>query len=410
MVTSVLFWNVESESSPLNIIYHHRTQGEEPESIHILAIVNALKTLGNEVFIVGPSKKDLRAAGSNARLLARIKHALPSLLFEIAQILYNVVVYQRLSRAVRQHRPDFIYERYAPYNFAGILASKRHGIPLILEVNTPYAYAWSKYYRIHFPSIARAVEKWVIGNASRVITVTQVQKNFLSEHYIEPKKVVVCQNAIDPVEFDCEVDPFYLPLLDGKHGTVVGFVGTMNRWQGIPVFRDVIPRVLSRNPNIVFLMVGDGEFRQELEHAVRIDGVADRVIFTGRVAHAHIPSLIRHMDIAVLPDSNAYGSPMKIFEYMAMAKAIIAPRVPPVEEIMTNGETGFIVIRGDAEALTENILLLAGDAILRRQLGENARRYVLANHTWLANAQVIVDIYQDLMHHGQLSRGAKPDA
>ena len=130
----------------MRILYHHRTQGEEPESIHIESIVAALRALGHEVRIVGPvdiEHREPAAAASAAPrkpgLLARIKAAVPRSVFELLQIAYNAVAAWRLDRAVREYRPDFIYERYALYAFAGGMVARRHGIPLILECNTPYA-------------------------------------------------------------------------------------------------------------------------------------------------------------------------------------------------------------------------------------------------------------------------------
>src|SRR5690348_13551538 len=133
----------------MRILYHHRTQGEEPESIHIESIVAALRALGHEVRIVGPVDIEHREAApaaaaaprSKARkpsLLVRIKEAVPRSVFELLQIAYNALAWRRLDRAVREFRPDFIYERYALYAFAGGMVARRRGIPLILECNTPY--------------------------------------------------------------------------------------------------------------------------------------------------------------------------------------------------------------------------------------------------------------------------------
>jgi glycosyltransferase involved in cell wall biosynthesis len=122
--------------------------------------------------------------------------------------------------------------------------------------------------------------------------------------------------------------------------------------------------VLQARADAAFLLVGDGEHRGDLESACRAEGLLGRVRFTGRKAHAQVPPLVAAMDIAVLPDSNGYGSPMKLFEYLAMGKAVVAPRVGPVEEIVRDGENGLLVPPGDAEAFA---------AAIRRALGERDR-------------------------------------
>lgn len=377
----------------MKIIYLHRTQGEEPESIHILSIANALRDLGNEVKIVGPSKKDMSSAGTNVKFLSRTKKLMPGFLFELAQILYNIISYKRISSELDDHNPDFIYERYALYSFAGVIAAKRKRIPLILEVNTPYAHAWSKYYKIYFPWLARRIEKLILNEARHIITVTEVQKEFLGTQYTDAGKITVSQNAISQNEFNPDVPPI---LIDWKveEPIVVGFVGTMNRWQGVPMLSQVILKILSTFPNVVFLLVGDGEFRRRLQDELNILEFDQRVVFTGKVAHKDVPSYVSAMDITILPDSNTYGSPMKIFEYMASRKAVIAPDVPPVREIMTHEETGLIIRRGNADDLIEAIERLVSDEEIRNLLSENGYNYVINNHTWEANAKTIIDIAQ----------------
>jgi len=377
----------------VRILYLHRTQGEEPESIHIREIIEALTALGHEVKVVGPAKLQNSGAISHASKLARIKRAMPRFIFELMQIAYNAVAYREVALAIKQFRPAFVYERYALFGFSGVWAARRAGVPLVLEVNTPYAYAWARYYGLKLKSLARFIEQAVLRKADGIITVTEVQKRFLQETYVPGKRVVVCQNAIDPEKFYSELPPDQkiVEQLDKPiGGIVVGFVGTMNRWQGIPGFKQVIPLVLQQNDSVRFLFVGDGEYRKELEDYVVDSGFAHAVVFAGRRAHSQIPSLVSAMDVTVLLNSNDYGSPMKIFEYWAMGKAVIAPKVAPVEEVMQHGINGIVIERGDCQALAQAIIELAQDPQTRVRLGSVGRDYVLSQHTWKKNAEAIL--------------------
>lgn len=387
----------------MRILYHHRTQGEEPESIHIMAIADALVALGHEVHIVGPAPLQHRATEvSRISLLGRIKKLAPRLVFELLQLAYNLVVMRRLSSAVRKFNPDFIYERYALFNFAGVRLAKRRGIPLILEVNTPYAQAWAQYYGLYLQRLARWLERKTLLGASHIITVTQVQRHMLAKEGIPSQNISVCHNAIDPDWF--HPDRHYDPGLSASLGlapTVVGFVGTMNRWQGMTEFPKVLRSVLERCPDVSFLFVGDGEFRQPLEEFCRAEGYSGRVIFTGRKPHAKVPGLVALMDIAVLLHSNAYGSPMKIFEYMGMQKAVIAPRVGPVIEVLSDGQTGLLIEPGNADQMADQIVRLVHDAALRQRIGNTGRDYVAAHHTWRQNALKIIEIHRTLAPAGE---------
>lgn len=379
----------------MRILYHHRTQGEEPESIHIAAIVDALQALGHEVRIVGPAAQHHSGTrGRRPALLGRIKQAAPRPLFELMQLAYNLLAERRLASAIRQFQPDLIYERYALFAYAGVRRANKLGIPLILEVNTPYAQAWAKYYGLYLKGLARRMERRILAAASHVITVTEVQRDMLVREGIPAGRISVSHNAIDPDWF--KPARHRVPGLAARLGlapTVVGFVGTMNRWQGIGAFPDVLRSVFARCADVSFLFVGDGEFRQSLETFCRLEGYAGRVVFTGRQPHADVPPLVALMDITILLNSNAYGSPMKIFEYMGMAKAIIAPGVGPVAEVLRDEETGLLIEAGNAGQMAAQIIRLLGDPGLRERLGCAARQYVVGHHTWRQNALRIEAIY-----------------
>jgi glycosyltransferase involved in cell wall biosynthesis len=387
-----------SDYPTMRILYHHRTQGEEPESIHIAAIVDALVALGHEVRVIGPASLQHGANElSRPSLLARIKKAMPGLVFELMQLAYNLIVHRRLAKAIREFNPDLIYERYALFNFAGVRLAKQLGLPLVLEVNTPYAQAWAKYYGLYLKRLARWMEKRVLSAASHIITVTAVQREMLSREGIPAQNISVCHNAIDPDWFRHE--RHHDPGLGASMGlapTVIGFVGTMNRWQGITEFPGVMRSVFSRCPEVSFLFVGDGEFRPTLEELCRAEGYSDKVVFTGRKPHAEIPRLVALMDIAVLLNSNAYGSPMKIFEYMGLQKAVIAPSVGPVMEVLRDGETGLLIEPGNAEQMADQIVRLVHDPVLRQRLGRAGRGYVATHHTWRQNALKIMEIHRAL--------------
>ncbi len=383
----------------MRILYHHRTQGQEPEGIHIQAIVDALRGLGHELRVVGPAvAPPARNAQPRESLAGRVKRAVPQWAFELIQLGYNAVVYLRLWREVRDFKPDLIYERYALFNFAGVLLARRHRVPLILEVNTPYAQAWAKYYGLYLRGCARWIERKTLVAADHVITVTEAQREMLLGIGIDAECLSVCHNAIDPAWFDPDRhDPAPVREALGLHGLVVGFVGTMNRWQGITEFPGVLREVLARCPDVQFLFVGDGEFRGKLETFCREEGFAGRVVFAGRKAHQDIPPLVAAMDIAILLNSNQYGSPMKIFEYLGMAKAVIAPGVRPVKEVLADGVTGLIIEPGDAPAMARTIIRLAGDPALRQGLGSAGRSYVVGRHTWRMNAQKIIEVHAQIL-------------
>ena len=385
----------------MKILYHHRTQGEEPESVHIACIVAALRQQGHEVDIVGPVKigtakigeKSTKAAPKRS-LLGRIKERLPRAVVELLQILYNLKSFLQVIGPLRSGRYAFLYERYALYNVAGVWAARWAGVPIILEVNTLYAQAWGKYYGLRFKRLARALERYAFRRADRLITVTEVQRKMLIDEGVDPERIVVSHNAIDPDDF--RPDRFDGPAVRKELGLrpiVAGFVGTMNRWQGVHGFAEAVSQVCAARDDVSFLFVGDGEGRARLQEELERRGVASHAVFVGRQPHAAVARFVSAMDIGLLLDSNAYGSPMKVFEYWGMGKAVIAPRVAPVMEIMRDGETGLLIDPADAAAMARHILALAANPAELQRLGAAGREHVMKKHVWSQNAQAILEAY-----------------
>jgi glycosyltransferase involved in cell wall biosynthesis len=126
--------------------------------------------------------------------------------------------------------------------------------------------------------------------------------------------------------------------------------------------------------------------------------VADRVTVTGAVSREAIPDLVRGMDICVQPAATSYASPLKLFEYMAAGRAIVAPDQPNLREILTGGVDAELFVPGDASAMTATIVALARDTTRRRELGAAARRTLESmGYTWAANAERVESIAREAL-------------
>jgi glycosyltransferase involved in cell wall biosynthesis len=115
------------------------------------------------------------------------------------------------------------------------------------------------------------------------------------------------------------------------------------------------------------------------------------VIFAGSVPHREVTELVAAADVAVVPHSNAYRSPIKLFEYMAAVRAVVAPRVEPVESVVQDGTHALLFEPLNIDALAQALIKLANDATLRVKLGAAGRKLVEEKHTWPANAQKVLE-------------------
>jgi hypothetical protein len=123
----------------MRILYSHRVQSHDGQSVHIEELVTAFRQAGQEVLVIGPKFYEKAHFGGESSLVAMVRRILPSALAEVAEILYNLPAYLRLRRAYRSITPDFVYERYNLYYLAGMLLKRRYGLLLCLEVNSPLA-------------------------------------------------------------------------------------------------------------------------------------------------------------------------------------------------------------------------------------------------------------------------------
>ncbi len=376
----------------MRILYSHRTQGEEPESIHIRALVRAFERAGHPTTVVGPVPIAGPHAPQPSSATVRAKRRLPRLLLEPAQLAYNAVSATRVWRAIRRVRPDLVYERYALFNFGGVLAARAAGLPVVLEVNTLYASAWRRYYGLALWRLAERIENWLLRRADLVVVVSEVLRGELLARRVPEGRMVVSPNGVDEAFWRAGTDGAEERRRLGLSGrTVVGFVGTLNRWQGIDVLAAAAEALLPRHPELAFLIVGQGEGMATLRRRLGTAVLAGRVVLVGRAPHAEVPKLIAAMDIGVLPDSNDYGSPMKLFEYAALGKAIVAPRVGPVLEVFEDAVHALLVPRGQVGPFVDAIDRLLADPALREALGCQAASLVRARFTWDANARTILE-------------------
>ncbi len=381
----------------MRIVLHHRTQGQGVEGVHLLGMARGFAATGADVAIVSPpgvavDGSEVRASKPRAPWRA-LAERLPEFVFELMEIAYNVPAYFRLRRALRSFRADALYERYAFFNVAGALAARAARVPLILEVNyTATTPLYRKRSRALLP-LARAAERFVFGRAARIAAVSTVLSRQIATSGVPAERVVTLPNAADPERFRADLSGRAVRERYGLDGArVVGFSGAFFPWHGVHLLIDVLPGLLRRVPETSVLLVGDGPERRVLEEQVRRAGLSERVRFTGRVGHDELPAHVAAFDVAVMPDSNEYGSPMKIYEYMAMGKPVVGPRLGPLEDGIKDGETGILFERLDASALESALATLLGDESRRRLMGRRAREHVLASHTWTRNAERVLEL------------------
>jgi glycosyltransferase involved in cell wall biosynthesis len=381
----------------MKFIYHHRTQGRGGEGLHIASLIRALEAAGHELTLVSPPGVDpLQTAGAvpvdKGRTKERGIHQLwrwvsrhsPQIVFEVLELCYNLYATIRLLPMLRQYPTAVYYERYAFFLFMGVMVARWYRRPVLLEVNEVVGLKRARGQVL--VSLARWLERAVFQRADAIFTVSSLLQQEVLRRGAREGTVHVMPNAVDLQWFEHHDCGMQLRQECGlADATVVGFVGWFDFWDRLDLLIDVVQKLLDLYPALRLLLVGDGPVTPTLQAKIRQHHLESTVILTGPVPRTQVPDYIDAMDICVLPDSNSFGSPIVLFEFMAGGKAVIAPDLSPIRDVVEDHVTGLIVQPGDPESLQQALTRLLDDTFLRLRLGQQARQHVMAYHTWNAN-------------------------
>jgi glycosyltransferase involved in cell wall biosynthesis len=381
----------------MRILYHHRTRGRHVEGVHIRGIVNALRGLGHEVSILSfpgadPEHESTQQANSHRSRLAAAISKLPGVLFECLELAYNLVTFFRVGGALRRQRPQLIYERYSLFLCATVWLAQRHGVPVVLEINDSALVERVRPLRLK--GLARRIEGWCLRHCTGLVFISSYFRDQAQAAYGRIAPSVISPNAVDLSRFDpSRFDAAALRAERGLDGRIVcGHIGVFAHWHGVDAFVETIAARLDEVPQLALVFVGDGRTLPAVRALVAERGLSARVLLPGRVAHEDIASWIACMDYAVLPNSNHYGSPMKLFELMGMGVAVVAPDYAPVTEVIRDGETGWLFPRGEIAACVQRVLDLAAQHDEHRRVGDAARRYIQRERQWRNNAEQLLTL------------------
>lgn len=405
--------------------------GDKGASIHVRQVVAALREAGDEVLLLA------RGRGGASGTTGGPSGALPGLWLStepssaprwravtpdqdgLSRDLAALSGMRRFGRAaapvLRAHAPDLLYERLSLFGAAGLGLARRQGLPLLLEVNAPLVEEQARWRGLHLRPVAARVEDEVLRGADRVLVVSQTLADWARTRGVPAGRIVVLPNGVDPRPF--AADPAAVAAqrreLGLAPGPVLGFVGGLRPWHGVAGLLEAAARLRDQGRAFQLLIVGDGPLRAELVALSQSLGLVELVRFTGAVPHEAVPPLLALMDVAVAPyaaggDGGFYFSPLKVFEYMAAARPVVAADIGQLRAIVNPGHTGLLYRAGDAAALAETIGRLLDDPLQARRMGRQALETVWAEHTWASRAQTIRELGSDLLREraGRVRRAA----
>lgn len=297
---------------------------------------------------------------------------------------------------------DVIYERYALFSLAGLRFARRLGLPHLLEVNAPLIREASDYRGLMLKDLAEKVEDRLFSGTDHIIVVSDEILNYVSQISSKTPATVVI-NGVSAEMFDnMKAEPSGDSPLASFDASdyVIGFVGSLKPWHGVEILIEAFAGLPENGTKSRLLIVG-GKWKERarLKQLCRERGLKGRVKFTGPVDHEEIPALLGRADVLVAPYPELEGfyfSALKIFEYMAAGKPVVASSIGQVEKILAHEKTALLVPPGDPRALGKALQRLKVDRDLSRKLGRNAREEAVKNHTWTRRMETISAILEDV--------------
>jgi glycosyltransferase involved in cell wall biosynthesis len=363
---------------------------------HMSGVLAAFRHLGFHVGLLalGPPPPQLAAVADDIEVAPAPSHA-ARLTGETTKVCSNRLVRDAGQRLLSRLRPRLVYQRHEAFATFGVDVAQAAQAPLVLEWNNSEVWAHRHWHvaspaKRAFTPLAATMERHVLSRARLVVAVSSHAAEMALEGGAAAEAVLVLPNGVDIEAIDRGRCGAVRAARDST--AVVGWVGSFESWHGA----DVLVRALALlDQNVHAVLVGDGLQRTECESLARELGVEQRIEWTGSLPHSEAIRRLAACDLLASPhvqmqERPFFGSPTKVFEYMATGRPIVASKLEQIGEILDHDQTAVLVAPGDAEDLARGI-----EDVLHRpdrglELGLAARYEAETHHTWDARVREIL--------------------
>ena len=358
---------------------------------HVLGIMTAFEALGWDVkpYIVGDKvPRGWVTKGSERAISTSFFRTLAVDLLRLA----ISARYSRKSWRELQGQVDWVYERCGTFQAMG-RRFKQNGVPWILETNTLlYEEAKSERKSLILDRLARRVEIKAYQECDVLICISNnLKQRLIEETHILEEKILVIPNGVN-TEY---INPNnYSPKRLFPELTI-GFVGSLYAWAGIDFLLEALQELRSQGIDLFLVVIGGGQMKTAWQERSQQLDLAERVKFLGSLPQNEVLPILAGCDIGYsghidLKKRQVYRSPLKLYEYMAMAKPVVASDIEDTRTTIDEGETGFLYTPGDKESLKHALLKAFAARDRLQEMGIKARQEIEANHSWTNRVRVLI--------------------
>ncbi len=314
---------------------------------------------------------------------------------ELRSLTYNAWMSEHGQELFGDRAFDAVVERLSLFGHVGVDLAAAWNVPLIVEVNAPLAEEAQRNRSLNNVSLAKAVEKQVLGKADAILAVSSQLANYLVASGIERRKIHVIPNGADTEIFEAAPSRKECRKSVGfREEFVIGFVGSLKRWHGVDILLTAFESFADRFPNVRLVVIGTGPEEETLRQETASSQFSRQIFLTGAVPHSEIPAYLRSFDVAVAPfrnTKNFYFSPIKLFEYMAAGLPIVASGIGQLEQVIEDGQDGLLFEAESPQSLTMRLEELYHSKPLRQRLADNACQKSKA-YTWSRAAEETISV------------------
>lgn len=318
---------------------------------------------------------------------------------------------RRVVPVIRELRPDLLHAHSPPLvGLAACRAGKALGVPVVYEIRAFWEDAAVDQGTCREGDLryraTRALESFVIRQADAVTCICQGLYDDIRGRGVDPAKLTVIPNAINPDQFSIErrYDEALAQRLRLTRGDTIGFVGSFYAYEGLDLLLSAMPLMRQHRPGLRLLLVGGGDEDERLRARAVELGVADHVTFTGRVPHAEVSRYYDLIDVLVYPRVamrlTELVTPLKPLEAMVQERLVVASDVGGHRELIDDDRTGLLFRAGEVESLSDTVLRLLADTALQERLRGEGRRFVMGERTWASSVARYRDVYRRAMEMG----------
>jgi len=360
--------------------------GNTGGSVHFIEAATGLAKLGHSVLAIVPSVKNFpKKELWNGIEIIRVPMIFKGKTFPIGAA--------KAWKHIKRFKPDLIMERFVTFGGTGALFAKKHGIKLVLEVNSPHTDELIYRLNIKNRCLKKLLLSWrdfqfknCVMSFGPLNTIVPENKNFLETQWAANcglfDRKSICPKKIDEIKqkIGLTTEP------------VVIFLGTFRNWHGVNQLPYIANRVLNQVPKVKFLLIGTGGEFENVKKGFTEKGIDKSVILTGQVEYSDVPLYLSLGNIGIAPyDRTAYPpliefgfywSPLKIFEYMSAGLPVVTIDVNPLNKIVADNERGCIVPENSWDSFANKIIYLLQNKQKCINMGKSACLYVKKHYSW----------------------------